>query len=210
VKKLLYTFLLVFSFGGFLKAQNDRIIEFSGTIRNDSLAPLPFVSIYITNRSTGIISNFDGTYALNARPKDKLVFSCVGYKRHFYTVPDTIKSEMMVMNIVMKSDTFMLDEATVFPWKTYEQFKEAVLNYQPEDKDLENAKKNIEIMMYQAQLPAPMSAASNYRYYINSIADKNYYRGQLQPNNYLNPIAWAKFFELLNKNKNKKDKGKYD
>lgn len=79
-KKLRYSILLFIAamFLGFSAyAQSQKI---TGKVTSaDNSEPLPGVSIKIKDGKTGAISGADGTYAIDAKPSDVLVFSFISY-----------------------------------------------------------------------------------------------------------------------------------
>jgi len=202
--KIIILLLLLASLGS--NAQVERIIELSGIVYGDTLQPLPFVNVFIKNQNKGTITNFDGSFNMYVRPNDQIIVSSVGFKKSYFTIPDSVSTPSYVFDVYLDADTFELEMASVFPWKTYEQFKQAVINYKHEDVNLENARKNIEQMIAEAQSPENMSmgAYENYRFFMNQIANKAYYAGQQMPNNFLNPFAWKRYIDILNKNKERK------
>ncbi|WP_237708888.1 TonB-dependent receptor plug domain-containing protein [Gillisia marina] len=80
----------------------------TGTVTDESGLPLPGVNIIIKGSTTGVQSDFDGNYSINAQQGDVLVFSFIGLVRTEQTV-GTSKS----MNVVMKADAAQLDEVVV-------------------------------------------------------------------------------------------------
>src|SRR5690606_299183 len=51
----------------------------SGTVFDENGEPLPGVVVLVKGTSTGTSTDFDGNFSIQANPKDKLVFSYVGY-----------------------------------------------------------------------------------------------------------------------------------
>ncbi len=60
--------------------------QVSGTVTDDTSEPLPGVSIVIKGTSTGVLSDFDGNYTIEAAQGDILVFSYVGFETREITV----------------------------------------------------------------------------------------------------------------------------
>ncbi len=80
----------------------------TGTVADESGLPLPGVNIIIKGTSTGVQSDFDGNYSIQAQQGDVLVFSFIGLVKTEQTV-GTSRS----MNVVMKADAAQLDEVVV-------------------------------------------------------------------------------------------------
>ena len=104
-------------------------------------------------------------------------------------------------------DTILLKETVIYPWPTQEQFREAFVKLNIPDDDLERAKKNLARSEMKEKIENfSMDGSMNYRNTIQQRASQLYYVGQYQPNNLLNPIAWAKFIEAWQRGDFKKKK----
>jgi TonB-linked SusC/RagA family outer membrane protein len=80
----------------------------TGNVTDESGLPLPGVNIIIKGTSTGVQTDFDGNYSVQAAQGDVLVFSFIGL----------VKAEQRVgtsrsLNVVMKADAAQLDEVVV-------------------------------------------------------------------------------------------------
>lgn len=80
----------------------------TGTVTDEDGLPLPGVNIVIEGTSTGVQTDFDGNYSINANQGDVLVFSFVGLQTAEYTVGnnDTI-------DVILEADAAQLDEVVV-------------------------------------------------------------------------------------------------
>ncbi len=120
----------------------------------------------------------------------------MGYKTSFYKIPDTIRSNRYSLIQVMRQDTLLMNETVIYPWPTYEQFKQAFVDLAIKDDDLERARKNIiEIKRRIKYDDGGMDASMNYRNYIDNRVSQLYTAGQYPVNNLLSPIAWAQFIK---------------
>ena len=174
------------------------IIQLSGIVRNDSLDVLPFSTIAVLNTGRGTCSDFWGYFSIAVHSGDTIQFSSVGYKKNIYVVPKGLEGTHQGHDIVLYADTFMLAEAVVFPWSTYDQFLQAVVDLELADEDMENARRNIKLMQRQLIDDVYQADASlNYKYYMNQKYAENYTAGQFQSISLLNPFAWAQFFQAL-------------
>ena len=189
--------LLLFLLSGTLFAQrtdNDRV-QFAGmSVASDSLQPVPYVNIKIKGYNRGTISDFYGFFTLVAHKGDVIEFSAMGFKKGSYPIPDTLRSNRYSMVHIMAQDTILLKETVIYPWPTPEQFRHAFVWDKIPDDDLTIAQKNLDKMeMRERAMAMPMDGSMNYRNYMGNQVNKLYYRGQLQPNQLLNPFAWAEF-----------------
>lgn len=187
---------------------DDELIQFSGVVVTaDSIRPVSFAHILISNTNRGTISDFYGYFSFVAQKLDTIVFSAVGFKKDKFIIPDTITGYRYSLIHVMTRDTIMLSETVVYPWPTVEQFKEAFLTLEIPDDDIEIARKNLdkEEMRMRAE-NFRMSSSMNYRQYMDRQTSKLYYAGQTQPISILNPFAWAKFIKAWREGKFKREK----
>src|SRR5680860_1301335 len=80
----------------------------TGTVADEDGLPLPGVNIIIKGTTTGVQSDFDGNYAIQAAQGDVLVFSFIGLKKEEYTVGDSY-----VINVTLEADAAQLSEVVV-------------------------------------------------------------------------------------------------
>lgn len=197
-----------------IKAQitGSELVQFSGiVITGDSLNAVPYAKIIIKNRMKGTTSDVFGYFSFVAHIKDTILFDALGFKPASFVIPDTITKQRYSLIQLMTSDTLTLSEAVIFPWPTYEDFKNAFVNLRIPDDDLERARKNLDAIDIQMRVENyPMDARMNYNYYIENQTSKLYYFGQQQPFNIFNPFAWAKFIQAWKEGKFKKKKNKKD
>jgi len=184
----------------------EGLVQFSGAVvTGDSLRPIPFTHIIDRNTGFGTISDYYGYFSFVARKGDTINFSAIGFKKTEFIIPDTITSNRYTMFQVMTADTIYLTETVIYPWPTREQFRQAFLNLNIPDDDLEIARKNLSRYdLYVRAQAMPMDGSMNYRHYIDQQVNKLYYAGQTQPISLLNPFAWAQFFKAWQEGKFKR------
>ncbi|MBE7646947.1 carboxypeptidase-like regulatory domain-containing protein [Tenacibaculum finnmarkense] len=95
---------LLFLVSQFTFAQEKTI---SGVVSDES-GGLPGVSIIIKGTTTGVETDFDGNYSINAKQNDILVFSFVGKATQVKTVGASNK-----INVVLADDANLLNEVVV-------------------------------------------------------------------------------------------------
>jgi carboxypeptidase-like protein len=205
---LLVTILFCSSFSVSGQENDKDLVQFSGVIvATDSMQPVPFANIIIASTSRGTVSDYYGYFSFVAKRLDTIVFTSVGYKRDTFLIPDTITGQWYSLIQVMKRDTVLLKEAIIYPWPTKEQFRQAFLNLDIPDDDLEIARKNLDPReLAKRGENMRMSSSMNYRNFIDQQTSKLYYNGQTQPLSILNPFAWAKFIKAWRDGKFKREK----
>lgn len=213
MRRKLFNILIAFIFtylpGDNLFSQvTDGLVQFSGLVMtSDSLLGLPYVNIAIRNTHKGTMSNFDGFFSFVAEAGDTVLFSSVGYKRKNIIIPDTLDGSRYSVIQLMTRDTIHLPETIIYPWPTKDQFKEAFLNVDVPDDDLDRARKNLErerLKELGESLPADgkESASLVMRDYSNQF----YTYGQYPYYSIFNPISWAKFIQAWKRGDFKKKK----
>ena len=78
-----------------------------GTVIDNTGFPVIGAAVVVKGTTTGVVTDFDGNFEVNAKPGDVLEISYVGYKKV------TIKATAQPMNILMEEDTETLDEVVV-------------------------------------------------------------------------------------------------
>ena len=191
-----------------LLAQNKNLVQLTGMIRDEYLQPLPFAHIFVLNNFRGTITDNQGKFTLVTEVHDTIMFSSVGYKKQTVIIPDNLTEPFLNLDIVLETDTFMIAEAEIYPWKSYEEFKEAFLNLKLPDDDMERARRNIALLKTQIILDNNPSARANFNYVMQRQYQETYNQGLVPSFQILNPFAWAKFFEALKRGDFKKDNNK--
>lgn len=91
-----------------LDAFQDQQTLITGTITDSQGKPVPGVHILIQSTTTGSISDVDGSYTIQAKPQDTLVFSAMGFAT--LTVPIDGRREI---NIQLQEHVAQLNEITL-------------------------------------------------------------------------------------------------
>ena len=179
------------------KTISSNLIQFSGVVvTHDSLKPVPYTNIIDKTTRRGTISDYFGYFSFVATKGDTLIFSCVGYKKSEFIIPDTLTTNKYSLIQLMYEDTVLLKTAIIYPWPSKEQFAKAFVNTEIPNDDYNRALANLERADMKERMDAiPMNAAMNFKWQQQQYQSKLYYAGQYPPNNLMNPIAWAKFIE---------------
>ena len=191
--------IIVLMFPIMLSAQvpDSLLVQFSGVVVTaDSLVPVPFATVGIKSQWRGTITDFYGFFSFVAQKKDTIEFSALGFKKVRYIIPDSLKQNHYSLIQMMSRDTITLRGAVVYPWPTKEQFKSAFLALRVPDDAMSRAQKNLSRHeMTQAGKNIKMDGQANQMYAQSQEQSRLYYAGELPPNNWLNPFAWAQFIQ---------------
>lgn len=192
------------------KEGNKNLIQFSGVVLDqDSLTPIPFVSIIIKGTNRGFLTNFNGFFSLILQAGDELEFHSVSHRNRSYKIADTLRQKYYYAIQVLTKDTVQLDNIDVYPWPGRDDFKRAFLALDLSESDAERATRNLESeAATYLERNQTASANENYRYVMQAYYTRVYTMGQQPSVDFLNPIKWAAFIDALRKGKLKKDAGK--
>jgi hypothetical protein len=180
----------------------DKYIQISGVVLDDSLQPLPFVSIMLKGTRSGTVSDFYGFFTVVAKAGDEMQFFSINHKSKSYNLSDTLTGRHYSIIQILTKDTIQLATVNVFPWPSKEQFKRAILNLDLSDTDIERAYKNMDNEDVRASIKGgSMDAAANYRFMMQQQYTKLYQAGQYPSISLLNPVAWAQFIDAWRKGK---------
>ncbi|MCF8423709.1 MAG: carboxypeptidase-like regulatory domain-containing protein [Bacteroidia bacterium] len=184
------------------KAASENYIQISGVVLDDSLQPLPFVSIMLKGTRSGTVSDFYGFFTIVARPGDEMQFFSINHKNKVYNLSDTLTGKHYSIIQILTKDTIQLPEVSVFPWPSKEQFKRAILDLDLSDTDIERAYTNMDNEdVRQSIKGGSMDAAANYRVRMQQQYTRLYQAGQYPSVSLLNPVAWAQFIDAWRKGK---------
>lgn len=195
--RIFITVLLLLTSILFVNAQaNNDIVNFSGVIVDgDSLTSLPYTHIIVKSSRTGTVADYYGFFSIIAHKGDTILFSRVGYSSNQFIIPDTLSEEKYSVIHLMYKETIALDEVKVYPWPSFEEFKESFTSFK-EDEHLESAKLNLEnekLMELSGKLAIEGSTIfkreENFRH--TMMYETNGY----QPYGIFNPFAWQRFIK---------------
>jgi hypothetical protein len=174
-----------------------RVIQFSGlVVTGDSLAPVPYTTVWVKNTRRGTITDFYGFFSIAVYERDTLRFTAVGFKEVNYAVPDTLSQSRYSAIQIMSRDTIYLPETVIYPWPTREQFRHAFIHTEIPDDDYDRAMRNLaRAEMKERMQNMAMDGGMNYRAAMQQHSNRLYYAGQAPPMRIFDPFAWAEFFK---------------
>lgn len=193
------------------QAQNQRkqadLIQLSGVVAtNDTIQPIPYCNLFITNRGFGTLTDFDGFFSIVVNRGDSILFSHQGFQSDYFVVPDTLEKHHYSMVMLLVSDTVLLPTTEVFPWPSKEQFKEYFLAMEVPMDDLDRAQRNLAIETMREQAMAMGYDAKEIGDFVIDNYNNQYYNagryygangGQAILSSLTNPFAWAEFFKAI-------------
>lgn len=196
MRTILAAIVLAFSFPLFAQPPIPQLVQFSGVVVTDSLAPIPFTNILVRNTYRGTMSDVFGYFSFVAQEGDTILFSALGFVRSNYVIPSDLPENKYSMIHVMSQDTVWLKEAVVYPWPSKEQFRDAFMNLNLPADDYQLTMRNLSpAEMVQRMESLPPDAYQSYQYQMAMDQTKLYYSGGTPPINLFNPVAWAQFIQ---------------
>jgi hypothetical protein len=195
----------IFLFVSRVNGQDRKLVQLSGRITNEQTESLPFAHVLIMNNYRGTITDREGKFSLVVEVFDTVLFSTLGYKRRTMVIPDTLPRPFITTDIVLQEDTILIAEVEVYPWRSYEEFKEALLNLKLPDDDNERARRNIALIKTQIILYNEPNARENFQYVMEQQYRETFNQGMYPSYQIFNPFAWAKFFQALKRGEFKSD-----
>jgi len=173
----------------------ERYIQLSGMIVNTGNQPVPGVSVISKKLRRGAVSERTGIYSITSMPGDTVFFRALGFKRYHTIIPESFDSRHCNVDIMLEIDTIQIEEITILPWKTYNEFLKEITKERPVDPIIENMNENL-ASIYVAianESSLKVSPEAGYRYVMEQNFSAMATRNQYPVNNLLNPFAWAKF-----------------
>lgn len=113
--KIQSLFLLLFLMTGF-QIMSAQQISITGTVTDTTGEPLLGVSVTVPGTPTGVSTDLDGKFSINADAKGKIKFSYVGYQ----AVEEPINNRK-VINVVMEENAEVLSEVVVIGYGTMDK-----------------------------------------------------------------------------------------
>lgn len=167
----------------------------SGIITDESYWPVPGVAVISKKLHRGSISERSGIYSITSIPGDTIFFRALGFKRYHTIIPVSYEERHCKVDIVLEIDTIQIEEITILPWNSYNEFIKDMTKERSVDPIIENMNDNL-ASIYVAvanQTGVKVSPEAGYRYAMEQNFNAMSTRNQYPVNNLLNPFAWAKF-----------------
>ena len=219
MSRILYIIILLLGSYTALSGQEeeqDRYIQVSGIIIDETYRPVPGVSIVSRKLRKATVSEPTGIYSITSTPGDTIFFRAMGFKRYHTIIPENYTDKLAKADIMLETDTIEIEAVNILPWRNYSEFLRDMTKERPVDPIIENMNDNI-ASIYVAianETGSSVSPEAGYHYVMDQNFNSMATRGQYPVNNLLNPFAWSKFFSgiknglLKNQNFKKPEKAK--
>ncbi|MEZ4686834.1 MAG: carboxypeptidase-like regulatory domain-containing protein [Bacteroidia bacterium] len=190
------------------------VYQMSGLIiSRTSMEPVPYATLQVNHSLRGAVTNEEGFFSIPVTEKDTIYFRHLGFHDSKLVVREYLreyKQENSVYLYVIqyiREDTFTLDPVAIFPYKTPEELKTAVLNMDPEGTPDAIARENLSPEIIDAIIKTLPKDAGE-RLQVGQQMYYDYYRTRsLIPTAGLDPIAAMRMLQYVVE-KARKKKGK--
>lgn len=189
-----FLFLSFFTVTG-QKNETGRYVQVSGIITYESDKTVPGVAVISRKLRKATVSERSGIYSITSTPGDTIYFRALGFKRYHTIIPVDYELKNCKVDIDLEIDTIPIDEITILPWKSYNDFIKDMTKEHPVDPIIQNMNDNI-ASIYIAianQNNVKISPEAGYKYAMEQNFMTMSTKNQYPVNNLLNPFAWAKF-----------------
>lgn len=202
--------LLIFCASLPLLGQEKKPVQISGIVVTAEEEPqfIPYAHAVVKNRAGGgTMTDSEGFFSFAVLPGDTLIFSSIGFKREKLHIPDTLQQKEYLAKIVMRRDTTMLQEVTLYPWPTPERFREEFLKTKVPTTEEDIAQRNLAVEELKDRAAAMGYSPEEIQDYVISAHNADIYNygryqgfsggGSALLGSLTDPFAWARFFEAL-------------
>ena len=172
------------SYGQHVEADS---LHFTGRVYDaDSLTCIPYVNYKFGN--SGSVCDETGSFSFWGRGGDTIVFSHISYKQGIWIVPDSIYDPDLLVGVFLSRDTILVNEVIVFP--RLPDLKSLALKPVEQNKDIRNARNNLDILAYQAghTRPETWDSEMNQKYVLDNYRMQAMNKGLISPDEIL-PIT---------------------
>lgn len=186
-------------------ATSNDLVQLSGFIVSfDSMQVLPYVTVRIEGTNRGVYSDMSGFFSLVCKQTDKIVFTALGQKKMYYSLPNNIENNKLTTVIRMEEDTFFLRDVVVRPYSTPQELDYYFAKVKIPNSNLSLAYENMGRIPYGSlQKGILADGIENNRWYQQAQAERLYYNGQPQPIPIADVGTWYRFLNSLSTKKKK-------
>jgi len=171
-------------------------------IDNDSLQPVSFGTVVVARTARGAVADADGHFSIIAQRGDTLLFSRVGFIPNDFIIPKDLMGDHYSMIKIMERDITVLEEVTIRPYPSYDEFIRAFIHDDATTGDMRMAK----------QLQSDIDSLIAVRPISEKYEQKDPWDGTMlyntsdvfPENNLLNPLRWSEFISDWKKSNPKK------
>ena len=102
MKPVLYI-LLTFFYLNAVQAQEEKLVQLSGRVKDELLRPLPFAQILVLSNYRGALTNNYGSFSLVVEEADSVLISAVGYKNMYFQIPVDLPTNFLDIEAIIEN-----------------------------------------------------------------------------------------------------------
>ncbi|MEZ5015014.1 MAG: hypothetical protein R2794_12050 [Chitinophagales bacterium] len=119
----------------FSNRSNAQLVQLSGIVTDETtMLPVAYTRVGIYGEERAVQAGANGFFSIVANKLDTVEFSALGYKSKYFVVPDTGINTIVSIAVFLRNDTITLDKVTIYPWPSKEEFRDAFLAYQEQQR----------------------------------------------------------------------------
>jgi hypothetical protein len=208
MKKYIWVSLFLILFPLAMLAQqvrpNEVVYQLSGlVISRTNMEPVPYATLQINHSLRGTVTNEEGFFSIPVTEKDTLYFRHLGFTESKLVIKDYLREYRQENSVYLyviqyiREYTFTLDPVAIFPYKTPEELKTAVLNMNPEGTPDAIARENLSPEIIDAIIKTLPKDAGE-RLQVGQQMYYDYYRTRnLLPTAGLDPLAAMRMLQYV-------------
>lgn len=81
----------------------------------------------------GVISDSMGYFKIRLKPRDTLMFECLGFENNYFTLPDTLESNVCFFEVKLSPTSYHLKVIDVLALSRQSQFRQDFINMEPDN-----------------------------------------------------------------------------
>ena len=202
-------FLLMITISSAYSQNRKDPVQISGIVITADSIPqfIPYAHAVVKGRRQGTTSDAEGFFSFVALPGDTIRFTSLGFKPENLILPDTIRHKEYLAKVVMRRDTTLLEEVTLYPWPTPDRFKDEFMAMRVPTTEEDIAMRNLAVQELKARAYEMGYSAEEMQDYMIQMQNQNIYNygrysgfssgGTALLGSLTDPFAWARFFEAL-------------
>jgi hypothetical protein len=118
-----------------MDGQSDSLVQISGSLRDEQNLPIPISVIVVSGSNKGIFGNSDGSFSLQCKPLDTLLFSSFGFHTRSIALADSIWDISKPMTIYLDRRVYKLSTVQIFGQRDLSKIQEDIRKLGYDEKD---------------------------------------------------------------------------
>jgi hypothetical protein len=117
------------------KSQTDSLIEVSGYLRDDQSLPIPISVIVVSGSNKGIFGNSDGSFSIQCKRQDTLLFTSFGFLTRTIALADSIWDVSKPITIFLDRRIYRYSTVQIFGQRDLSKIQDDIRKLGYDEKD---------------------------------------------------------------------------